>query len=299
MHLGPDAITPECAVLTFGAAAVGLGWGIVEARRSTATPQRMALAATLGAFVMAAQAWNVPVLSGTSGHLVGGVLLAWAIGPGLAIWTMASVLLLQAVLLGDGGLLAWGANTLNMGIVPALCLVAARRLMPKESESSRELVLVSFAAAASVVFAAALLCGEVALGRPASEVPLAAFCQQMLGLHLVIGGLEAAFTLPLAALLLPVVRGKQAFALPRLATLAIAALVLVPISLWASSQLPDGYESAAALSGWTSLLGESAATFTGLGETLGLCLAIVLTAAIAAGVARLTQPTLTAQNVAS
>jgi cobalt/nickel transport system permease protein len=299
MHLGPDAITPECAALTFGAAAIGLGWGVVDARRTPATPQRLALAATLGAFVMAAQAWNVPVLSGTSGHLVGGVLLAWAIGPGLAIWTMAGVLLLQATLLGDGGLLAWGANTLNMGVVPALCLVAARRWIPMESKSSRELVSVSFAAAISVVLGAALLCGEVALGRSASEVPLAAFCQQMLGLHLVMGGLEAAFTLPLAALLLPIVRGKQAFALPRLATLAVAAAMLVPISLWASSQLPDGYERAVEASGWTALLGESAALVTGLGESFGLCLAIVLSAIVAAGFARMMQPKLASQNVAS
>jgi cobalt/nickel transport system permease protein len=299
MHLGADAITPECAVITFGAAAAGLGWGIVEARRTPAIPQRMALAATLGAFVMAAQAWNVPVLSGTSGHLVGGVLLAWAIGPGLAIWSMASVLLLQAVLLGDGGLMAWGANTLNMGVVPAFCLVAARRVMPKESESSRELIVVSFAAAASVVLAAALLCGEVALGRAASELPIAAFCQQMLGLHLVIGGLEAAFTLPLAALLLPIVRGKQAFAVPRLVTLALAAALLVPVSLWASSQLPDGYESAAETAGWTSLLGESAALVTGLDRTLGLCLAILLTSVVAAGIAWLSQSKLARQRIAS
>jgi hypothetical protein len=105
--------------------------------------------------------------------------------------------------------------------------------------------------------------------------------------------------LPLAALLLPIVRGKQAFALPRLATLAVAAAMLVPISLWASSQLPDGYERAVEASGWTALLGESAALVTGLGESFGLCLAIVLSAIVAAGFARMMQPKLASQNVAS
>lgn len=294
MHLGADAITPECAAITWGAAALSLGWGWREARRTSVFNNRLPLAATLGAFVMAAQAWNVPMLAGTSGHLVGGVLLAWVLGPGLAIWTMASVLLLQAVLLGDGSLLAWGANTLNMGAVPALCVVAIRKLGAEKLESRQEITVAAMTAGISVVLAAGLLCGEVALGRVSDEVALVAFCQQMLGLHLVIGGLEAALTLPLVALLLPLTRGQQTLVAPRLATLALAAALLVPLSLWFNSQLPDGYETAAMATGWSSLLGEGAALVAGLSETFGLCLAIVLAASMAALFTRVTTPKLAA-----
>src|SRR5262245_42363432 len=103
MHLGNGAITPECVALTYTAAAAGLAAGAAEMRRAGLTRDKLALAAGLGCLVFAAQAVNVPILPGTSGHLVGGVLLAWVLGPGLGAWTMAVVLAAQAMLLGDGG----------------------------------------------------------------------------------------------------------------------------------------------------------------------------------------------------
>ena len=121
MHLGNGAITPECAALTYGQQRRP-DWRLVRRRcersgvsraKSCNWPRR------LGCLVFAAQAINVPVAPGTSAHLVGGVLLAWLLGPGLGAWTMALVLAVQAMLLGDGGMAALGANVLNMAILPA------------------------------------------------------------------------------------------------------------------------------------------------------------------------------------
>src|SRR5207253_6220098 len=78
--------------------------------------------------VFAAQSINVPIAPGTSAHLVGGVLLAWVLGPGLGVWTMAMVLAAQALLLGDGGIASLGANVLNMAILPAGIVAVRTRL---------------------------------------------------------------------------------------------------------------------------------------------------------------------------
>src|SRR6266496_1104539 len=128
MHLGNGAITPECVALTYGAAAAGLTASAVAIRKAGVTGDKLQLAAGLGCLVLAAQAINVPIGPGMSAHLVGGVLLAWMLGPGLGVWTMALVLTAQALLLGDGGIAALGANVLNMAILPAGIVAAAKQL---------------------------------------------------------------------------------------------------------------------------------------------------------------------------
>src|SRR3954453_3518782 len=107
MHLGNGAVTPECVVVTYGTAVAGLWAASAAVRRAGLKREKLELAAALGCFVLAAQAGNVPVASGVSGHLVGGVLLAAVVGPALGAWTMAVILAIQALLLGDGGIAAW------------------------------------------------------------------------------------------------------------------------------------------------------------------------------------------------
>ncbi|NVM03601.1 MAG: energy-coupling factor ABC transporter permease, partial [Candidatus Helarchaeota archaeon] len=70
----------------------------------------------LAAFIFAAQFVNFPVPGGTSGHLVGGTLIAIILGPWAAPIIMTLVLLIQAFM-GDGGITAIGVNIFNMGVV--------------------------------------------------------------------------------------------------------------------------------------------------------------------------------------
>jgi cobalt/nickel transport system permease protein len=78
------------------------------------------LLGVMGAFVFAAQMINFPVGAGTSGHLVGGALLAYALGPAAAAVIMTAILAIQSLMFQDGGVLALGANVLNMAIVGVL-----------------------------------------------------------------------------------------------------------------------------------------------------------------------------------
>ncbi len=78
------------------------------------------LMGVMGAFVFAAQMINFPVGVGTSGHLVGGALLACALGPASAVLVMTAIIALQALVFQDGGVLALGANVFNMAIAGVL-----------------------------------------------------------------------------------------------------------------------------------------------------------------------------------
>src|SRR5262245_146408 len=120
----------------------------------------------LSAFVFAAQLLNFPVLGGTSGHLVGGALLAIVLGPLPGFLTMATVIIAQALLLQDGGIAALGANVFNIGAVTVLTGYVLFRLVAGAQGRGRRLALGGFAAGwTSLVVSAACCALELALSH--------------------------------------------------------------------------------------------------------------------------------------
>ncbi len=91
-------------------------------RRAAAAVQdkQVPLLGVMGAFVFAAQMVNFPVGIGTSGHLVGGALLAFALGPAAASVVLTAIIAVQAFVFQDGGVLALGANVINMAFAGVL-----------------------------------------------------------------------------------------------------------------------------------------------------------------------------------
>jgi cobalt/nickel transport system permease protein len=244
MHLGNGAITAECAVLAFGAAAGGLALCARAAFREGIGREKLVLAGTAACLTLAAQAINVPVAAEFSGHLVGGVLLAWLLGPGLGAWTMAAVLLVQAAAWGDGGLAALGANVLNMAVVPASLVMLLRwQFVGRESK-----VDVAVMSGIAVFLAAVLIVGETALFRGDAELAgWGGFAIRMTASHLWIGLLEAGASYGIL-LAIDALSARARVSRPALLGIAgaiLAAAILLPIS----SGLPDGYEAAAEASG--------------------------------------------------
>jgi cobalt/nickel transport system permease protein len=79
--------------------------------------KQIPLMATLTAMFFAAQMMNYPIIGGTTGHILGGPILAITLGPYAGLISMTIILLIQALLFGDGGITTFGANVWNMGIV--------------------------------------------------------------------------------------------------------------------------------------------------------------------------------------
>ena len=82
--------------------------------------ERTALVGVAAAGIFAAQLLNWPIPGGTSAHFVGGAFAGILLGPWLGVLAMTSVVAVQALVFGDGGLLALGANVLAMGVVDVL-----------------------------------------------------------------------------------------------------------------------------------------------------------------------------------
>jgi cobalt/nickel transport system permease protein len=151
MHI-PDGFLSPAVWATLDAVALpAVGWTARRAQRET-DERSIPLMGVMGAFVFAAQMINFPVGLGTSGHLVGGALLAIALGPGAASVVMTAILVIQAFVFQDGGIMALGANIFNMAIVGVLAGYFPYRVLSRNSAASA-----AFLAGAVSLFTSALL----------------------------------------------------------------------------------------------------------------------------------------------
>jgi len=139
-------------------------FGILARRAQRDTDdRRIPLMGVMGAFIFAAQMINFPVGPGTSGHLVGGTLLAVTLGPAPAAVVMTAILAIQALVFQDGGILALGANVFNMAIAGVLAGYVPYRLMKNSTG-------IAIGGAASVMVSGCFALGELSV----SGVPLPA-----------------------------------------------------------------------------------------------------------------------------
>jgi cobalt/nickel transport system permease protein len=200
MHL-PDGFldVPTLA----GAGAVSLGVVAYSTKKVTRelSERSVPLLGVTAAFVFAAQMVNFPIAGGTSGHLVGAVLIAALLGPYASVVVLTVVLAAQALLLGDGGVSALGANVLNMAVIGGmggyLVLSGLKRLLPKSVTGY--FLSLAVASWAGIVLAAVACSLELAAS---GTVPGRVAIPAMTSIHMVVGLGEALITVSVVAAVL-------------------------------------------------------------------------------------------------
>jgi cobalt/nickel transport system permease protein len=85
--------------------------------KKTLKLKQVPLMAIGAAFSFVIMMFNVPIPGGSTGHAIGGALLAILLGPWAATVAISVALAIQALLFGDGGITAIGANCFNMAFV--------------------------------------------------------------------------------------------------------------------------------------------------------------------------------------
>jgi cobalt/nickel transport system permease protein len=224
--------------------------------------RQVPLAGIAAAFVFAAQMFNFPVASGTTGHLLGGALAAILLGPWVGSLVVAVVVLVQALVFADGGLTALGYNVLNMAIVPAFggwaIFSLVRRILPKHAGGV--IGATAIASGLTVVLASIAFSIEWLFGASA-PVAFDTVFAAMVGVHTLIGIGEAVISAMVVAAVLAarpdLVAGArdldaaQLAGRPRvgvrtfvLGGVLVAALFAMVVSQFAASD-PDGLEKVA------------------------------------------------------
>ena len=184
MHIPDGFLDGKTAVAAAAISAVGVGLALRQVRREL-PPRRMPLLGLAAAFLFAAQMVNFPVAGGTSGHLVGGVLVAALLGPSAAIVVLTAVLIVQCFLFADGGVSALGANLFNMGILGTGGGYLVYRLISSRQAGLRGQVTgVAFGGWISAVLASIGCAGQLAWSH---TVLWSAGFPMMASVHMVVG----------------------------------------------------------------------------------------------------------------
>jgi cobalt/nickel transport system permease protein len=173
MHIPDGMLDTRTVAATWVVAVPTLGVAVRKVRAAI-DDGRLVLMAVLSALIFALQMLNFPVAGGTSGHFAGGALAAILLGPWAAMLVMSTVVVVQALVFGDGGVLALGANMLNMAVIAPLVGWWIYSLALRVCAGRTARVAGSFAGAWSATMAAALSAAVMLwLSGAAALVPVA------------------------------------------------------------------------------------------------------------------------------
>ena len=249
MHIPDGFLEPKVWVSLTAVSAAAVAYASKKVSKNL-DEKKVPLMGVIAAFVFAAQMVNFPVGGGTSGHLMGGVLIATIMGPFAALLMISTVLIIQALLFQDGGITALGANIFNMGIVGAgLGYLTFKGL----NMVTGNLNLAVFTASwLSVVTAAGIAAAELSIS---GVIPISVSLPAMTGVHAIIGIGEGAITIAALGLISGVSKdvfyGVQTVEVRKVQRrpilwilLAVSMSVAVFIAPFAS-ELPDGLERVA------------------------------------------------------
>ena len=200
---------------------------------------RIPLLGVMGAFVFAAQMINFPVGIGTSGHLVGGALLACTLGPAPAALVMTAIIAIQAFVFQDGGVLALGANVFNMAIAGVLA-----GYLPIYLWRAKHPRAAIFAGAfLSVLVSAALALAELLISGVKMPQPLILISLALFAVGAVIeGAITIAVVGAIQRLNPNFVRQSEAAGGKTLVVVSTAALILGIAGFALASTAPDGIQ---------------------------------------------------------
>jgi cobalt/nickel transport system permease protein len=212
--------------------------------------------ATITALIFAGQMMNFPIMNGTSGHLLGGVLAASLLGTPFGVLSVAMVVVIQSLVFSDGGVTVLGANLLNMAIIGAGLGGMLRSTLAARWQSPRgEIMATAVAAWASVVLTSFAVSVELAID---GQIVFSSVVAAMVATHALIGIGEAIITV-VACLLVPstgTVKSQRGHVVVPFTAATVIALLLSPFA----SRFPDGLE-------WVAekyqFLHESAPAFVG------------------------------------
>lgn len=159
MHIPDGYLSPETAAVMY-AAAVPIWWRASNKLKKLLNSRTVPLLALFSAFSFIIMMFNVPLPGGTTGHAVGATIATIVLGPWAAVLVVSIALLIQALFFGDGGILAYGANVVNMGILmPFVSYFVYRLLSGRAPTLSKRRVAAGVVAGYLGINAAALATG--------------------------------------------------------------------------------------------------------------------------------------------
>jgi len=249
----PDGMLSTPVAVASGVTSAGFVGYAVAWTKKNLSEHRTVLMSVMSALVFALQMLNFPIAPGISGHFSGGAAVAILLGPWPAVIVMTTVLLVQAFLFADGGIVALGANVLNLAVVGPLTGYLTWRALVAWRSGERGRSIAAFSSAwVAVVAAACAVALEVWLSGRAPLVPALV---ALAGWHAVVGVGEGLITAGLVAFVAgvrpDVVEDQRRTDRVVVLVFVVVAVLAVALS-WLASARPDALEFVSASSGFAA-----------------------------------------------
>ena len=156
------------------------------------------------AFSFLIMMFNLPIPGGTTGHAVGAAIIALLFGPWVSFIAVSVALIVQALVFGDGGITAIGANCINMAFIIPFVAWYVFKLIANKNASLTRMSVAAFIAgylslnvaaiAAGIEFGIQPLIAVGADGNPLyAPYPLSIALPAMALEHLLVFGFAEAF----------------------------------------------------------------------------------------------------------
>ncbi len=118
MHIPDGYLSPATVAVSYAVMIPLWAYGFKKLKENL-NEETIPLIGTLSALSFVIMMFNIPVPGGTSGHAIGTTILAILFGPWVAFIAVSFVLLIQAIVFGDGGISAWAVNSFDMAFIAA------------------------------------------------------------------------------------------------------------------------------------------------------------------------------------
>ena len=254
MHMADALLSPAVGGAMWAVSAGTIAYCSKKVREEL-DDKKVPLMGVLGAFLFAAQMINFSIpVTGSSGHLGGGMMLTILLGPYAAFLTIASVLFVQALFFADGGILALGCNIFNMGFWPAFVIypLIYKKMIGTQPGQMRLAVATMISAILALQLGPFSVVLET-LFSGISALPFSTFALLMQLIHLAIGVVEGLVTVAVISFVFkarPEILNDALEARPSgkrplrnvVLTFLIATLLTAGIISWFASKDPDGLE---------------------------------------------------------
>ncbi len=116
MHIPDGYLSPQTYIPLWGAFAAFISIALKKLKK-TLTIRNIPYLSMASAFTFLIMMFNIPIPGGTTGHIVGASVIALILGPWAALVSVSIALIIQALIFGDGGITALGANCINMAVI--------------------------------------------------------------------------------------------------------------------------------------------------------------------------------------
>jgi len=152
-YLSPQTYIPLCGLF------VGISAVAVKKVKEKVDKKLVPFLGMAAAFSFLIMMFNLPIPGGTTGHAVGAAIIALLLGPWVSFIAVSVALIVQALVFGDGGITAIGANCINMAFIIPFVAWYTFKLVANKNSSLTRMSVAAFSAGYLSINAAAIAAG--------------------------------------------------------------------------------------------------------------------------------------------